>query len=98
MSDLSRCNRCMRFVAVEICFLPVVTVLETAGCKGSSVKHYRFTTCLTALDQGRTEVRWRPGQETNLAPPFSNLRSFGRKCAVEESTCDIVVTFRHAPQ
>jgi len=26
------------------------------------------------------EVRWRPGQETSLAPTCSNLRSFGRKC------------------
>jgi len=45
--------------------------------------------------QGRSEVRWRPLQETSLAPPFSNLRPFGSKCAVEESTCDIVVTFLH---
>ena len=44
--------------------------------------------------QGRNEVRWRPGQETSLAPPCSNLRSFGSKSAVEESTCDIVRTFR----
>jgi len=34
--------------------------------------------------QGRTEVRRRPGQETSLAPPCSNLRSFGSKCAVLE--------------
>ena len=47
---------------------------------------------------GRNEVRLRPGQETSLAPPCSNLRSFASKCAVEESTCDIVVTFRHPPQ
>jgi len=33
-------------------------------------------------DQGRNEVRWRPVQETRLAPPFSNLRSFGRKYTV----------------
>jgi len=32
--------------------------------------------------QGRTEVRWRPGQETSLAPLYSNLRSFGSKCSV----------------
>ena len=31
-------------------------------------------------DQGRNEVRWRPGQEASLAPPCSNLRSFGSKC------------------
>ena len=30
-----------------------------------------------ALRQGRTEVRWPPGQDTSLAPPCSNLRSFG---------------------
>jgi len=29
--------------------------------------------------QGRNEVRWRPGQEASLAPPWSNLRSFGGK-------------------
>jgi len=32
--------------------------------------------------QGRTEVRWRPGQETSLAPLCSNLNSFRRKCTV----------------
>jgi len=31
--------------------------------------------------------------EVSLAPPCSNLRSFGSKCALEESTSDIVVTF-----
>jgi len=43
---------------------------------------------------GRTEVGWRPGQEASLAPPYSNLWSFGSKCAPEESTCDIFGTFR----
>jgi len=32
--------------------------------------------------QGRNEFRWRPGQEASLAPPCSNLRSFGSKCTV----------------
>jgi len=32
--------------------------------------------------QGRTEFRWRPGQETCLAPTRSNLRFFRSKCAV----------------
>jgi len=32
--------------------------------------------------QGRTEVRWRPGQEAGLTPTCSNLRSFGSKCTV----------------
>jgi len=35
-----------------------------------------------AQNQGRNEVRWRPGQEASLAPPCSNLRSFGSKCIV----------------
>jgi len=33
-------------------------------------------------DQGRNEVRWRPGHEASLAHPYSNLRSFGSKCTV----------------
>jgi len=35
-----------------------------------------------------------PGTRNHLAPPCSNLRSFGSKSAVEESTFDIVRTFR----
>jgi len=30
--------------------------------------------------QGRTEVKWCPGQAAGLAPPCSNLKSFGSKC------------------
>ena len=47
----------------------------------------------TKPHQGRNEVKWRPGQDTSLAPLCSNLSSFGSKCAVEESTWDIVETF-----
>ena len=36
-----------------------------------------------AYEQGRHDVRWRPGQEASLAPPCSNLRSFGSKCTVK---------------
>jgi len=32
--------------------------------------------------QGRNEVRWYQGQEASLAPPSSNLRSFGSKFTV----------------
>jgi len=32
--------------------------------------------------QGGNEVRWIPGQEVSLAPPYLNLRSFGSKCTV----------------
>jgi len=31
--------------------------------------------------QGRNEVRWRPGQRSMFGSPYSNLRSFGTKCA-----------------
>jgi len=49
--------------------------------------------------QGRNEVRWRPGHEASLAPPCSNLRSFGSKCTVlKKVDCDIVGTFRRLPQ
>jgi len=34
------------------------------------------------MNQGRNEVRWRPGQEASLLPPCSNLRSFGTKHTV----------------
>jgi len=40
--------------------------------------------------QGRNEVRWRPGQEVNLAPPWSNMKSFGSKCTVLKK---VLVTF-----
>jgi len=38
---------------------------------------------LTEFDnKGRTAVGWSPGQETSLATPCSNLRSFRSKCTV----------------
>jgi len=44
--------------------------------------------------QGRNDVRWRLGQETSLAPPCSNLRSFGSKCTILKICAyDSVVTF-----
>jgi len=46
------------------------------------------------LSHGRNEVRWRPGQEAGLSPLCSKLRSSGSKYCIEESTCDIVGTFR----
>jgi len=35
-----------------------------------------------SANQGRNEVRCHPGQEASLAPPCSNLRSFGSKPTV----------------
>ena len=58
-----------------------------------------FRICVMDFDpaQGRNEVRWGPGQKASLTPPCSNLRSFGSKCTIEESTCDIVWTLRRPP-
>jgi len=39
-----------------------------------------LTTIVAAWPEGRTDVRWHSGQETSLAPPCSNPRSFGGKC------------------
>jgi len=36
----------------------------------------------TVFDSGCNDVRWRPGQEASLAPPYSNFRSLERKCTV----------------
>jgi len=41
--------------------------------------------------QGRNEGRWRPGQETSLAPPSLNLRSFGSKCTVMKKAFTILL-------
>ena len=49
-----------------------------------------FLRRLHGVTPGRTEVRWRPGKEKSLAPPFSNLRSLGSKCTVLKK---IIVTF-----
>ena len=40
--------------------------------------------------QGRNEVTWRLGQEASLAPPCSNLRSFGSKCTVLKKVLPIL--------
>jgi len=41
---------------------------------------------LDVVAKGCTEVRLRPGQETSLAPPCLNIRSFGSKCTVLKKT------------
>jgi len=48
--------------------------------------------------QGRTEVRWRLGQETSLAPPCSNLRSFGSKSTVLKKKLTPLLGFFGSPQ
>jgi len=50
------------------------------------------------LQQGRTEVGWRPRQESILAPPCSNLKVFREQMYfIEEKTCRIVGLFRRSP-
>jgi len=44
-----------------------------------------------------TAVRWRPGQETSLAPPCSNLRSFGSKCTVMKKGLVILLGHHGTP-
>jgi len=49
--------------------------------------------------QWRNEVRWRPRQEVTLAPPMFEPGVFRKQMhCIEESTCDIVGTFRRPPQ
>ena len=48
--------------------------------------------------QGHNEVRWRPGQETSLAPPFSNLRPFGSKCTVLKKVLVTLLGLFSAPR
>jgi len=51
-----------------------------------------------ALNQGRNKVRWRPGQEASLAPPCSNLRSFGYKCTALNKVLVTLLGFSASPQ
>jgi len=48
-------------------------------------------------NQGRNEVRLRPGQEARLAPPRSNLRSFGSKCTPLKKVLAILLGLSDAP-
>jgi len=72
-----------------------------ANCCVSDCLQFR-SRCGTGHNQGRNEVRWRPGEKTNSAPPWSKFDApivksefFRRQIyCFEESTCDIVGTFR----
>ena len=57
-----------------------------------------FLTELISRLTGRNEVRWRPGQDTSLAPPFSNLRSSGSKCTVLKNVRVTLLGFFGAPR
>jgi len=60
---------------------------SSAACNVTNARGSRD--CTTGAQRGQMA----PGQETNLAPPCSNVRSLGSKRAVEKSICDIVGTF-----
>jgi len=49
------------------------------------------------IHPGRYEVRWRPGQEASLAPPCSNLRTFGSKCTVLKQVITTLLGLFGAP-
>jgi len=48
----------------------------------TTIFFFRELDLLCSCGQGRNEVGRHPGQEASLAPPCSNLRSFGRKFTV----------------
>ena len=52
--------------------------MEKKHCCANEARFLR----LLPQQQGRNEIRWRPGHEARLAPPCLNLRSFGSKCTV----------------
>ena len=45
-------------------------------------EYFLVLSTITTYEQGRSEVRWRPGQEASVAPPCVNLSSFGSKCTM----------------
>ena len=47
--------------------------------------------------QGRNEARWCPEQEASLAPPCSNLKSFGSKCTVLKKVLATLLGLFSAP-
>jgi len=49
-------------------------------------------------NQGRDEVRWRPGHEASLAPPYWNLRSFGSKFALLKKVLVTLLGLLDPPQ
>jgi len=57
--------------------------------------HVNFRSKWTSWStQGRNEVRWCPGQEASLAPMFEPEIFRKQMYCIDESTCDIVGTFR----
>ena len=57
-----------------------------------------FLRRVNGVTKGRTEVRLRTGQETSLAPPYLNLRSFGSKCSGLKKKLATLLRLFGAPQ
>jgi len=69
------CSKCVVETVQETC---------TVNLGQSEFLPKLYKTCDTNDFQGRNKVRWHPEQEASLAPPFSNLRSFGSKYTVSK--------------
>jgi len=59
---------------------------------------FRHFGLIIVMCRGRNKVRWRLGKETSLAPPCSNLRSFGSKCTVLKKVLMTILWLFTPPQ
>ena len=77
-------NTTIQWLLIVVCFVILYCAvwkeawMKKKHCLANEARFLR----LLLWQQERNEVRWRPGQEAGLAPPSSNLRSFGSKCTV----------------
>jgi len=62
------------------------------------VKNDVYIQIHTICTQGRNVVRWRPGQETSLAPPCSKLSSFWSKFTLLKKVFATFLDFSAPPQ
>jgi len=82
------------FIMRKHTFYTIVNMLREET-KPSDLLVYWKKYCCT---QGRSEVRWRPGQEASLAFPCSNLRSFGSTFTVLKKVLGHFRNFPVSPQ
>ena len=84
MNEMSILRRTERAMVRSMCVANLMDKKNTnklMNILGENVENLAKTSRMLWY-QGRNEVRWRLGQETSLAPPYSNLSSFGRKFTV----------------
>jgi len=67
--------------AVRQSFVILVKIHVVACRSRESTKSEQFRkhSCSVLYEQWRTQVTWRPGQDTNLASPCSSVKSLGSK-------------------